>query len=90
MQRNYTNILLDNSDDYFWVLDVNYNLVYANKAYLEHIKEVIGKDKELNTTVFVEGFGDGYIEKWKGYYSKAFQGISYQTDMELNNPGSNF
>ncbi|MBC7758364.1 MAG: PAS domain S-box protein, partial [Phormidesmis sp. FL-bin-119] len=75
MKKNqYSDLLLDQSNDHIWVVDCNLILVYANKAYLNLIKEVTGVEKHLNTPVLMEGFGEGVIEKWKSYYQRALSG----------------
>lgn len=67
-------MLLDQTDDLVWAVDHNLYLVYANKAYLNLMKEVTGVEKELNTDALIEGFGEGYIEKWTAYYKRALSG----------------
>ncbi len=62
--------MLDHAKDLNWAVDHHLCLVYGNKAYLNLMKEVTGKEKKLNEHLLVEGFGDGYIEKWKAYYER--------------------
>ncbi|MEB2778301.1 PAS domain S-box protein [Algoriphagus sp. D3-2-R+10] len=87
MKKNhYSDLLLDQTKDLVWVVDRNLLLVYANKAYLNMMKEVGGVEKELNTPILVEGFGEGYIEKWKAYYQRALLGEYFETEEPIYNP----
>ncbi|MDI1315959.1 PAS domain-containing protein [Flavobacterium sp.] len=84
-----TNILLDQSKDLFWMVNLDFQLVYANKTYLTLMKEITGVEKKLNDSVLVEGFGDGSIEKWKSYYSSAFTGEYIEIETKFFHPQSN-
>lgn len=82
----YNNLFIDQTKDLIWAVDENLYLVYANNAYLSLIKEVTGEEKELNTPILVEGFGEGYIEKWKAYYLRALNGESFEIEEHFYNP----
>ncbi|WP_373523593.1 PAS domain-containing protein [Aquiflexum sp.] len=84
-----SNKILDQTKDLIWVVDSDLTLVYANKAYLSLMKEVTGIDKVLNTPILVEGFGEGYIEKWKAYYQRALSGEYFEVEEHYYNPESN-
>lgn len=86
MKIEYTNLLLEQTKDLIWLVDHHLNLVYANKAYLHLMKEVTGVEKELNTPILTEGFGEGYIEKWKAYYQKALSGKDFEIEEHFVNP----
>ncbi len=83
------NIFLDITKDFFWIIDLNFQLIYANKAYLKLIKEVTGVEMKLSESVLVEGFGEGYIEKWKAYYKRALEGENFEIEGHFYNPQSN-
>lgn len=80
--------ILDQTKDLIWAVDNNLHLVYANSAYLNLMKEVTGVEKKLNTPILVEGFGEGYVEKWKAYYSRALSGESFEIEEHFYNPDS--
>lgn len=83
-----TNLLLDQSKDLIWVINPELQLIYANKAYLSTMKEMIGTEKKLNESVLVEGFGEGYIEKWKTYYNRALKGEYFEIEEHYYHPVS--
>lgn len=85
--KQYTDLLLNQTNDLIWMVDQELQLVFANKAYLNLMKEVTGVEKELNTPILVEGFGEGYIEKWKSYYQKALLGESFTIEEQFFHPG---
>jgi PAS domain S-box-containing protein len=87
MEKNqYSDLYLDQTKDLVWAVDKNLDLVFANRAYLNLMKEVTGVEKELNTPILVEGFGEGYIEKWNAYYLRALSGESFEIEEHFYNP----
>lgn len=82
----YSDLFLDQTKDLIWAVDKNLYLVYANSAYLNLMKEVTRELKELNTPILVEGFGEGYIEKWKVYYNRWQSGESFEIEEHFYNP----
>lgn len=88
-ESQYIKMLLDQTDDLVWAVDHNLYLVYANKAYLNLMKEVTGVEKELNTDALIEGFGEGYIEKWTAYYKRALSGEFFEIEEHFYNPDAN-
>ncbi len=86
MQKNqYSDLFLNQTKDRIWVIDRNLLLVYANKAYLNLMKDVTGEEKELNTPILVEGFEEGYTEKWKSYYRRALSGENFEIEEHFYN-----
>lgn len=75
-----SNLFVEQSDDLIWMVDPSFHLIYANKAYLTLMKEVTGQEKKLHEPIFVEGFGEGYIQKWKDYYQRAINGEHYEIE----------
>ena len=88
-QAELPHLLLDQSKHLFWMINPDFQLIYANKRYLSFIKEVTGVEKKLNESVFVEGFGEGIIEKWKAYYNRALKGEHFEIEEHFYHPGSN-
>lgn len=73
-------LYLEQSADLIWMIDTDFRLIYANESYLNTIVKATGVEKKLNDSVFVEGFGEGYIDKWKTYYKKALSGEPFEID----------
>ncbi|BAO56223.1 PAS domain S-box protein [Nonlabens marinus] len=88
-QAQLTNIFLDQSEDLLWIINLDLQLIYANKRYFNLIKEVTGKELNLYEPVLVKGFGEGYMEKWKNYYSRALQGECFNLEEHYSHPESN-
>ncbi len=83
------NLLLDQSKDHIWMIDLNYQLLYANKSYLSLMKEMTGVEKKLKDSVLTESFGVGFIEKWKAYYNRAFKGEYFEIEEHFYHEVSN-
>ncbi|WP_044404157.1 PAS domain S-box protein [Lacinutrix sp. Hel_I_90] len=82
-------MFLDQSKDHIWIIDLNFKLIYANKSWFSLVKEVTGNEKKLNESAFVEGFGEGYIKKWKAYYSRALKGEHFKVEEHYSHPETN-
>ena len=82
-QNQYSDLLLNQTKDLIWAVDKNLNLVYSNRAYQNLMKEVTGVEKELNTPILEEGFGEGSIDKWKNYYLRALSGEHFEVSEQI-------
>ncbi len=89
LQSQLSNLLVDQSKDHIWMVDSNLQLVYANQSYLKLTKEMTGEETKLNTSILVEGLGEGYIEKWKAYYDRALGGEYFEIEEHYFHPASN-
>ncbi len=89
LTKQYSNLLLDQSNDLIWMVDAELLLTYANQAYLTVMKQVTGIEKKLQEPVLVEGFGDGYIEKWTGYYKRALSGEQFELEEHYSQSETN-
>jgi len=88
-RTEFSNLLFDQSKDLIWVINADLKLVYANKTFLSFMKAVTGVDQKLNEAILVEGFGEGYNEKWNSYYNRAFKGEFFEIEEQYVNPESN-
>jgi len=82
-------LLLNQSKDLFWIVDLDYKLIYGNKRYLSFMNQMTGGEMKLQKSVLVEGFGEGHIEKWKAYYNRAFKGECFEIEEHYFHPKSN-
>ena len=79
-QTQLTNLFLDQSKDVFWIINSDFQLIYANKSYLSFMREVNGEEKKLNESIFTGVIDEGYIKTWKAYYSKALKGEYFEVE----------
>lgn len=84
-----TSSFLDQSEDPIWMIDLDFQLIYANKSYLNIVKEVTGKEQRLNESAFLEDFDEGYTKKWKSYYERALGGEKFEIEEHVSNPETN-
>ncbi len=84
-----TNIFLDQSKDPIWMVNLDFQLIYANKSYLNIVKEITGKEQQLYESAFVEDFDEGYTKKWKSYYERALSGEKFEIEEHVSNPETN-
>jgi hypothetical protein len=47
------------------MVNEDFQLIYANPTFLNFMTEVSGEEKKLNESVFIAGFDEDYIVKWK-------------------------
>jgi hypothetical protein len=88
IQTNLSNLFLDQSKDLFDG-ERGLQLIYANPTFLNFMTEVSGEEKKLNESVFIAGFDEDYIVKWKNYYYGALKGESFHIEEHFNYPVSN-
>jgi PAS domain-containing protein len=70
------------------MVNEDFQLIYANPTFL-NFDEVSGEEKKLNESVFIAGFDEDYIVKWKNYYYRALKGESFHIEEHFNYPVSN-
>ncbi|PZX61140.1 PAS domain S-box-containing protein [Algoriphagus ratkowskyi] len=88
-QTQLPHLLLDQSRDLFWIINLDFQLIYANKKYLSIVKTVRGTEHKLYESIFIEDFGEEVIEKWKTYYKRAFKGEYFEIEDHHFNPKAN-
>ena len=88
-QNRLSNLFLDQSKDLIWMVDIEFQLLYANTTYLNLMKEMYGVEKKLNESVFLEGLGEEYTEKWKAYYNRALTGAYFEIEEHYHHPVTN-
>jgi PAS domain S-box-containing protein len=71
---------LDQNENLIWMIDLDFRLTYANKAYQNFMKEVTGNEKELHQLAFVDDFGETDVEKWRSYYKRALTGEFFEIE----------
>ena len=74
------NQLIDQSKDLIWMIDSNFQLVYANDSYYNFFKDVIGVERKIQDSAFIESFGKESISKWNKYYQRAFSGECFEIE----------
>ncbi|MBC8769375.1 PAS domain S-box protein [Arenibacter sp. BSSL-BM3] len=88
-QSQLINIFIDQNKDLLWMIDLDFKLIYANKAYLNVTKELNSVESTLNESIFADVVNEIEIEKWKTYYIRAFKGESFEIEEHYFNPKSN-
>jgi PAS domain S-box-containing protein len=88
-QTNLKDLYLDQSKDLYWMISLDFQLIYANKSFLRLMKELTGKDKKLNESVFSDGFDEDQNEKYRDYYSRALKGEYFEVEDQSYHPLSN-
>ncbi|MFT5251550.1 MAG: PAS domain S-box-containing protein [Flavobacteriales bacterium] len=89
IQTNLSAQFLDQSKDLFWMVNEEFQLIYANPTFLSFMTEAYGEEKKLNESVFMESFDEDYIIKWKNYYCRALKGESFEIEEHFYYPVSN-
>lgn len=85
-QIEYLQRFLDQSKDPVWIVDLNFQLVYANEAYQNVIKEITGRRKEIHENVFLEELGKEDVENWRSFYKRAMSGENFEIEEQFRHP----
>jgi PAS domain S-box-containing protein len=75
-----TTIFLDQSKDSLWMVNLDFQLIYANKTFMNVLQTITGKEQKLYDTIFRKDFSEKEIEEWKTYYNRAFHGEYFETE----------
>jgi len=88
---HYDNLkaLINNTNDLMWSVDRNFNLITANKAFDDLVKLISGASIERGANVLSVGFNKEQLEKFKGFYERAFLGETF-TEVEHNGSPEDF
>lgn len=78
--------LINNTDDFIWSVDKDYNLIIANEAYFERAMENYGVEIKKNNPVFPPELDHSIIEKWKKYYDRGLAGETFKIEEEVYYP----
>ncbi|GGD72972.1 hypothetical protein GCM10011412_08260 [Maribacter cobaltidurans] len=69
------NIFLDQSKIPYWIIDLEFQLLYSNKAFQDLTKVVPGLTNNTYESIFNEN-----VEKWATYYKRALKGVSFEIE----------
>jgi PAS domain S-box-containing protein len=83
MQKQLSDLLLNQSKELIWMVNSKFELIYANTAYLAFQKKISRVDKKLNQLIFNDATDKNQIKKWKSYYDKAFTGESFEVQEDF-------
>ena len=78
--------LINNTDDFIWSVDKEYNLIIANHAYFERMAKNYGIKIETNKPVFPAELEQSIVEKWKNHYDRGLAGESFKIEEEVYYP----
>lgn len=73
--------LINNTCDLMWSIDRNYQLITANRAFIETVKYMYPASIDADGNLTEDGFSKELIEKYKKYYDRAFSGETF-TEIE--------
>ncbi|MDR3679743.1 MAG: PAS domain-containing protein [Flavipsychrobacter sp.] len=74
-QQNLSAII-NNTRDIIWSIDADFNVVMANDAYYDRVKQLANKADYKD--VVAEDIGNALIEEWNEYYRRAFLGEQFK------------
>lgn len=76
---NHNNLtaLINNTKDVLWSVDKEFKLITANKAFDDMAKLMSGNIIEKGESVLAMGFKWEQLEKFKGFYERAFAGETF-------------
>ncbi|WP_425639425.1 PAS domain S-box protein [Algoriphagus yeomjeoni] len=79
-------LFFQQSKDLIWMINPDYELIYANQAFFDQVKEVTGSEQKLNESIFLPGLDEETIQKWKAYYKRAINGENFEVEEHFFNP----
>lgn len=87
-ERLNKHALINSTNDLLWSIDKNFNLITANHAFTEGVKEQIGIPISTGQSVFkVIDLRTGYGRAWKTNYERALKGEVFRLETYEPNAG---
>ncbi len=80
--------LINSSTDLIWSIDKNYCLIAANKAWLLTMKNLLGFEIKVGSSVLNTSFGEHEFNHWKNYYDRTFKGETFTVKEQVFNPAT--
>lgn len=77
LEYNNLKALIDNTHDFMWSIDSDFKLMSSNKAFNDIVKFMTGRVLEKGSDSLSTGFSAQQIERYKGYYERAFLGETF-------------
>ena len=87
-QSQLINQFLDQSKDLVWIVNLDFQLIYANQTYFNFMEDVTGAEKKLNESAFIDCFGKDDIKTWTTYYKRAFSDEYFEVEEHFYNEKS--
>ena len=80
--------LMDSVDAGVWAIDTKYRLTARNSLFVETLSERLGIEIEPGDSVLFPHVPQRTLDKWKGYYNRAFSGerFSFESESRLIRP----
>jgi PAS domain S-box-containing protein len=78
--------LINGTIDLIWSIDKNYKLTSYNQSYSKKIFDLTGKPAKEGDPLIQEHFDDEILNRWKGFYQKAFNGETLTVNEHIYNP----
>ena len=75
-------VLINATDDLIWSINKNYELVAANEAFVNKLKQSTGIDVQPGDSLMQKDrYSNDYLTFWRSLYSRAFAGESFQEEI---------
>ncbi|MGB4400372.1 MAG: PAS domain S-box protein, partial [Daejeonella sp.] len=78
--------LINSTEDLMWSVDMDCQLITANKAFLHRLMLATGRDLREGDVVLDNVYGEEIKQKWKNYYDRAFGGDAFTIKEDFYNP----
>jgi signal transduction histidine kinase len=78
-------ILIDNTNDSFWSVDVDYKIITASKVYKEDMKRIFNTEVYIGYDVRQFFVHSKYPAEWQQQYLDVFSGKEIRVDYEFEN-----
>jgi PAS domain S-box-containing protein len=69
--------IINSTTDIIWSVNRDFNLILANKPYLNAMSNYLGEPFQINQASFEDRLPKHLVDKWKGYYQKGILGESF-------------
>ncbi|MDB5202589.1 MAG: hypothetical protein JWQ27_1998 [Ferruginibacter sp.] len=81
-ERGHREVLINSTTDLIWSVDEDLNLISANNAFMNSMKQLTGIVMKPGDALIIPGmYPEVHLEGWRRLYKRALEGLSFQQEV---------
>lgn len=86
--RQNQEALINGTNDYVWSIDPQYNLITANRSFVNLVQQLTGKPAKEGDAVLLDQMGAPQKKRWRNLYRRALDGEAFSEQEEYLHPAT--
>ncbi|GAB4421687.1 MAG: hypothetical protein OHK0039_36840 [Bacteroidia bacterium] len=81
--RRHLEALINNTEDIIWLVDREFHILAANRAFFRSIEAYFHVQLQLGDQLRAEDYPSDVVQRWLGLYERAFGGEAFHIEMDI-------